>query len=85
MSVKLHEEHHSLRPAKKARLELSDLLLDEVPSRDIPASGTIGLFHPATVAFPPFGVFGALQGCTLADAAHLRTCFHALGRDSLLC
>ena len=45
MSVKLHEEHQSLRPAKKARLELSDLLLDEVPSRDIPASGTIGVFH----------------------------------------
>ena len=45
MSVKLHEEHQSSRPAKKARLELTDLLLDEVPSRDIPASGTIGMFH----------------------------------------
>ena len=45
MSVKLLEEHHSSRPAKKARLELTDLLLDDVLSRDIPASGTIGVFH----------------------------------------
>ena len=45
MSVKLHEEHQSSRPAKKARLELTDLLLDQVPSRDIPASGTIGMFN----------------------------------------
>ena len=45
LSVKLHEEHPSSRPAKKARLELTDLLLDQVPSRDIPASGAIGMFN----------------------------------------
>ena len=45
LSVGLHNNHQSSRPAKKARLELIDLLLDEVPSRDVPASGTIGMFH----------------------------------------
>ena len=67
MSVKLHEERHSLRPAKKARLELSDLLLDEVPSRDIPASGTIGMFHLQQLL--------SLLSVSLAlcKAAHLQT------------
>ena len=67
MSVKLHEEHQSLRPAKKARLELSDLLLDEVPSRDIPASGTIGVFHLQQLL--------SLLSVSLAlcKAAHLQT------------
>ena len=67
MSVKLHEEHRSLRPAKKARLELSDLLLDEVPSRDIPASGTIGVFHLQQLL--------SLLSVSLAlcKAAHLQT------------
>ena len=41
----LHKEHQSSRPAQKARFELTDLLLDEVPSRDVPASGIIGMFH----------------------------------------
>ena len=65
MSVKLHEEHQSFRPAKKARLELSDLLLDEVPSRD--ASGTIGVFHLQQLL--------SLLSVSLAlcKAAHLQT------------
>ena len=67
MSVKLHEEHNSSRPAKKARLELTDLLLDEVPSRDIPASGTIGMFHLQQLL--------SLLSVSLAlcKAAHLQT------------
>ena len=67
MSVKLHEEHQSSRPAKKARLELTDLLLDEVPSRDIPASGTIGMFHLQQLL--------SLLSSSLAlcKAAHLQT------------
>ena len=67
MSVKLHEEHQSSRPAKKARLELTDLLLDEVPSRDIPASGTIGMFHLQQLL--------SLLSVSLAlcKAAHLQT------------
>ena len=79
MSVKLHEEHQSSRPAKKARLELTDLLLDEVPSRDIPASGAIGMFHFAVIC-----LLGTLQGSSLADSSHLRTCFYATGRYSVL-
>ena len=67
MSVKLHEEHQSFRPAKKARLELSDLLLDEVPSRDIPASGTIGVFHlQQLLSFLSVSL-------ALCKAAHLQT------------
>ena len=67
MSVKLHEEHQSSRPARKARLELTDLLLDEVPSRDIPASGTIGMFHLQQLL--------SLLSVSLAlcKAAHLQT------------
>ena len=67
MSVKLHEEHQSSRPAKKARLELTDLLLDEVPSRDIPASGAIGMFHLQQLL--------SLLSVSLAlcKAAHLQT------------
>ena len=67
MSVKLHEQHQSSRPAKKARLELTDLLLDEVPSRDIPASGTIGMFHLQQLL--------SLVSVSLAlcKAAHLQT------------
>ena len=67
MSVKLHEEHQSSRPAKKARLELTDLLPDEVPSRDIPASGTIGMFHLQQLL--------SLLSSSLAlcKAAHLQT------------
>ena len=58
MSVKL-------RPAKKARLELTDLLL--VPSRDIPASGAIGMFHLQQLL--------SLLSVSLAlcKAAHLQT------------
>ena len=64
MSVKLHEEHQSSRPAKKARLELTDL---QVPSRDIPASGTIGMFHLQQLL--------SLLSVSLAlcKAAHLQT------------
>ena len=80
MSVKLHEEHQSSRPAKNARLELTDLLLDEVPSRDIPASGTIGMFHLQQL----LSLLGTLQGSSFADSSHLRTCFYASGRDSVL-
>ena len=67
MSVKLHEEHHSSRPDKKARLELTDLLLDEVPSRDVPVSGTIGMFHLQQLL--------SLLSVSLAlcTAAHLQT------------
>ena len=67
MSVRLHEEHNSSRPAKKARLELTDLLLDEVPSRDIPASGAIGMFHLQQLL--------SLLSVSLAlcKAAHLQT------------
>ena len=45
MSVKLHEEQQLAKPRKRARAELSDLLDDEVPTREIPASGGIGMFH----------------------------------------
>ena len=45
LNVDLHREHQSSRPAQKARFELTDLWLDEVPSRHVPASGIIGMFH----------------------------------------
>ena len=41
----LHKEHQSSCPARKARFELTDLLLDEGPSRDVHASGIISRFH----------------------------------------
>ena len=67
ISAKLHKEHHSLRPAKKARLELSDLPWDEVTSRDIAASGTIANFHLQQLL--------SLLSVSLAlrNAAHLQT------------
>ena len=45
LNVDLRRKHQSSRPAQKARFELTDLLLYEVPSRDVPASGTIAMFH----------------------------------------
>ena len=67
ISAKLHEEHHSLRPAKKARLEFSDLPGDEVTSRDVAVSGTIGNFHLQQLL--------SLLSVSLAlrNAAHLQT------------
>ena len=82
ISAKLHEEHRSLRPAKKARLELSDLPWGEVTSRDIAASGTIGNFHLQQL-LSLLSVSLALGNA--AHLQHLRTCFLAPGRNSLLC
>ncbi|CAE7210922.1 unnamed protein product [Symbiodinium sp. CCMP2592] len=85
MSVKLHEEQQMAKPAKRARSELSDLLFDDVPTRDIPSSGGMGMYHCQQI-------LGLLSSAlALCGAAHLHTlrnyerCFmrHAFAKVSV--
>ena len=73
----LHKEHQSSRPAQKARFELTDLLLDKVPSRDVPPSGIIGVFHLQQL-LSLSSVSSAL--CKAASFQILRTCERAFMR-----
>ncbi|CAE7784972.1 Gapdh [Symbiodinium sp. CCMP2592] len=67
MSVKLHEEQQMAKPAKRARSELSDLLFDDVPTREIPSSGGMGMYHCQQI----LGLLSTASA--LCGAAHLHT------------
>ena len=67
LSLRLQEEQQLARPTKRLRPELYDLLWDEVPTRDIPSGGGMGMYHCQQL-------LGLLSiAFALCEAAHLHT------------
>ena len=70
LSQRAHDEKDSIalssRPRKMAKLDLSDLLLDDIPLREIPSSGQLGNYQLSQILSLHSVAVALCKGCHLS-------------------